>query len=60
MQEKMNTNLKEESKASKEEMKDEMRAWRKVMKTCREVMMEACLQKTEATDLEAKSKRNSV
>jgi hypothetical protein len=34
-------------------MKEEMRAWRKEMKARREAMMEACREKTEATDLEA-------
>jgi hypothetical protein len=41
MQEKTDAKLKEEIKASKEEMKGEMRAWRKEIKARREAMMGA-------------------
>jgi hypothetical protein len=45
MQEKTDVNLKE--------IIAEMRPWRKDMKSCQEAMMEPCLEKMEATDLEA-------
>lgn len=53
MQEKMGASMKEEIKVSKEETKEEMRAWRKEMKARWEAMMEVCLEIIEATEVEA-------
>jgi hypothetical protein len=47
--------VKEDIKASEVALKEEMRAWRKVMKSRRETMMEACLEKTKITDLDTNS-----
>jgi hypothetical protein len=56
MQEKMDANLKEEIKASKEEMKEEIKSGQAQMKpTVSAILeeMEAWLEKTEAMDMEA-------
>jgi hypothetical protein len=48
--------VKEEIKASKVALKEEMRAWPRVMKNRRETMMKACLEKTKITDLDTNPK----